>query len=85
MARLRYRREDDPSDVTTEERFHHNVYVILLDPKAARHRTVLRINPKRDPKKPCVYVGTSGSLKNRIRTAVATTLPVLDVLPSKGH
>ena len=40
--------------------FHHNVYVILLDPKAARHGSVLRANPKRDPTKPCVYVGMSG-------------------------
>ena len=40
--------------------FHHNVYVILLDPKVARHPTILRINPKRDPAKPCVYVGMSG-------------------------
>jgi hypothetical protein len=59
MARLRYRREDDSSDATAEK-FHHSVYVILLDPKAARHPTILRINPKRDPAKPCVYVGMSG-------------------------
>ena len=59
MARLRYRREDDPSDATAEK-FHHNVYVILLDPKVAGHPTILRINPKRDPAKPCVYVGMSG-------------------------
>jgi hypothetical protein len=83
MARLRYRREDDPSKATAEK-FHHNVYVILLDLKVARHPTILRMNPRRDPAKPCVYVGMSGSLKSRPRTAVATTLPVLDVLPSKG-
>lgn len=40
--------------------FHHNVYVILLDPKAARHPSILRANPKRNPRKPCVYVGMSG-------------------------
>jgi hypothetical protein len=40
--------------------FHHHVYVILLDVKAAEHRSVLRVNPKRDPAKPCVYVGMSG-------------------------
>ena len=40
--------------------FHHNVYVILLDPRAARHPSILRANPKRDPAKPCVYVGMSG-------------------------
>jgi hypothetical protein len=59
MARLRYKREDELSDAGAEK-FHHNVYVILLDPKAARHPTILRINPKRDPAKPCVYVGMSG-------------------------
>jgi len=56
MARLRYRRED-PSE---SEKYHHNVYVILLDPKASRHRTILRSNPNRDAAKPCVYVGMSG-------------------------
>src|SRR3982750_3045953 len=40
--------------------FHHNVYVILLDKKTASHRSVLRVNPNRDPTKPCVYVGMSG-------------------------
>lgn len=41
-------------------KFHHNVYVILLDAKATKHPSVLRVNPKRDPAKPCVYVGMSG-------------------------
>ena len=59
MARLRYRREEDSSDAAGEK-FHHNVYVILLDAKVARHPTILRINPKRDAAKPCVYVGMSG-------------------------
>lgn len=58
MARLRYRRE--PEDEVARPEFHHNVYVILLDAKVARHPTVQRINPKRDPAKPCVYVGMSG-------------------------
>jgi len=40
--------------------FHHHVYVILLKPAAARHPSVLRVNPKRDSAKPCVYVGMSG-------------------------
>ena len=40
--------------------FHHHVYVILLDGEAVRHRSVLALNPKRDPAKPCVYVGMSG-------------------------
>jgi hypothetical protein len=39
---------------------HHNVYVILLDPAVAQHPTVSRANPRRDPAKPCVYVGMTG-------------------------
>ncbi len=39
---------------------HHSVYVVLLDPAAARIRKVLQANPARDPKKPIVYVGLTG-------------------------
>jgi hypothetical protein len=39
---------------------HHNVYVVLLDPAAARVRRILAENPDRDPGKPCVYVGLTG-------------------------
>lgn len=39
---------------------HHNVYVVLLDPAVGKLRTVRVENPKRDPKKPCVYVGMTG-------------------------
>jgi hypothetical protein len=39
---------------------HHNVYVILLDEAVAKHPSVLRLNRKRDPSKPCVYVGMTG-------------------------
>lgn len=39
---------------------HHSVYVILLDDAVAKHATVLRHNPRRDPAKPCVYVGMTG-------------------------
>jgi len=39
---------------------HHNVYVILLDDAVALHSSVLRVNPKRDPSKPSVYVGMTG-------------------------
>jgi len=39
---------------------HHNVYVVLLDPKVGRVRTVRVANPDREPKKPCVYVGMTG-------------------------
>jgi hypothetical protein len=40
--------------------FHHSVYVILLDDKVAKHPSILRLNPKRDSLKPCVYVGMTG-------------------------
>ncbi len=53
MRRKRARAE--PADS-----FHHSVYVILLDDAVAKHPTVLRLNPKRDPSKPCVYVGMTG-------------------------
>ena len=39
---------------------HHNVYVVLLDPAVGRVRKVRAVNPKRDPQKPCVYVGMTG-------------------------
>jgi len=39
---------------------HHHVYVVLLDPAAAKNRKVRAANPGRDPKKPCVYVGMTG-------------------------
>jgi hypothetical protein len=58
MARLRYRPHPEPDAAAPS--FHHNVYVILLDPKAAQHPSVLRANRKRDPARPCVYVGMTG-------------------------
>ena len=39
---------------------HHHVYVVLLDPAAGRLRAVRAANSKRDPRKPCVYVGMTG-------------------------
>lgn len=39
---------------------HHNVYVVLLNPAVGKLRKVRAENPKRDPKKPCVYVGMTG-------------------------
>jgi hypothetical protein len=39
---------------------HHNAYVVLLDPAVGRVRKVRAENPKRDRKKPCVYVGMTG-------------------------
>ena len=43
-----------------EEHFHHNVYVVLLSDTVAKHSSILRLNPTRDPLKPCVYVGMTG-------------------------
>ena len=43
-----------------EKTFHHSVYVILLDPAVLQHPSILRLNPNRDPAKPCVYVGMTG-------------------------
>jgi hypothetical protein len=43
-----------------EQTFHHNVYVVLLRDAVAKHPSTLRLNPKRDPLKPCVYVGMTG-------------------------
>jgi len=45
---------------TFAETFHHSVYVILLDPAVLRHPSILRLNPKREPTKPSVYVGMTG-------------------------
>ena len=42
------------------EDFHHNVYVVLLKDAVTKHPSILRLNPKRDPLKPCVYVGMTG-------------------------
>ena len=42
------------------EQHHHHVYVVLLDAAAAKFRKVRLLNPKRDPGKPCVYVGLTG-------------------------
>jgi hypothetical protein len=39
---------------------HHHVYVVWLDPAVAKLRAVRAENPKRDPQKPCVYVGMTG-------------------------
>jgi hypothetical protein len=43
-----------------EPTFHHGVYVILLNKAVAKHPSILRQNPNRDPLKPCVYVGMTG-------------------------
>jgi hypothetical protein len=46
--------------VAEPETFHHSVYVILLDDAVLKHRSILRLNPNRDPAKPSVYVGMTG-------------------------
>src|ERR1700685_2916154 len=43
---------------------HHNVYVVLLDPAVGTLRKVRAENPKRNPKKPCIYVGMTGLTPN---------------------
>ena len=47
-----------------EADFHHNVYVILLDDKAAKHPPVLG-ESEAHPSKPCVYVGSGLPPKHR--------------------
>ena len=39
---------------------HHNVYVVLLKAAVGKIRKVRAANLRRDPKKPCVYVGMTG-------------------------
>src|SRR5881394_2765559 len=46
--------------VKSQPAMHHHVYVVLLDPVVCKIRKVRAENPKRDPKKPCVYVGMTG-------------------------
>ena len=55
-ARRRFRRREK-SDT---EKYHHSVYVVLLDDAVLKNRWVVRLNPGRDPFKPCVYVGMTG-------------------------
>ena len=42
------------------KQFHHSVYVVLLSDRALKELSILRLNPKRDPRKPCIYVGMTG-------------------------
>ena len=44
----------------TERNFLYSVYVVLLNPEVLNVPQIRRRNPKRDPLKPCVYVGLSG-------------------------
>src|SRR5437660_6134053 len=45
---------------SAQKQFHHSVYVILLSGGALKDLSIRRLNPKRDPTKPCVYVGMTG-------------------------
>lgn len=45
---------------TAGANFHHSVYVVLLDSKAAKDRKIIKENPNRDKTKPCIYVGMTG-------------------------
>ena len=73
----------------SEASFHHHVYVVLLNEAAAKDRKVRALNPKRDPKKPCVYVGMTGLLpeerfwnhKNGEKAARVVTRFGLKLLP----
>ncbi|MDQ6810217.1 MAG: hypothetical protein M3Z64_12465 [Verrucomicrobiota bacterium] len=59
-SRRRRKLQNAAERVSKGHAAHHSVYVILLDEQAALHPSVLRVNPKRDPAKPCVYVGMTG-------------------------
>jgi len=45
---------------TSQPEHHHNVYVVLLNPAVGKMGKVRAENPKRNSKKPCVYVGMTG-------------------------
>jgi hypothetical protein len=63
MRRLTGRKRSVRSRRTRESKqnhHHHSVYVILLDDAVLKNRLVQRLNPNRDPAKPCVYVGMTG-------------------------
>ena len=57
---MKRRRRLRPALEEPAPQFHHSVYVILLSDRALKERSILRLNPKRDPAKPCVYVGMTG-------------------------
>jgi hypothetical protein len=45
---------------TRQPEHHHHVYVVSLDSAVGKLKKVRAENPKRDPRKPCVYVGMTG-------------------------
>ena len=71
----------------SEAGFHHYVYVVLLDQRAAR--LLKSKNPERKKGKPCVYVGMSGlspeerfaNHKNRTKSSRAVELFGVRLLP----
>jgi predicted GIY-YIG superfamily endonuclease len=44
----------------SKKTLHYSVYVVLLDARIRRIARVKVLNPKRDLKKPCIYVGMTG-------------------------
>jgi hypothetical protein len=58
--RLMKRRTFRQIRAKTQPGHHHKVYVVLLDPAAGGMRKVRAQNPKRNPRKACVYVGMTG-------------------------
>jgi hypothetical protein len=46
--------------VSLVNKLRFSVYVVLLDSAVLTHANVQRLNPKRVPGKPCVYVGMTG-------------------------
>jgi len=45
---------------TPASQAHHSVYVVRLDSAVAELKQVQKLNPNRNPKMPCVYVGMTG-------------------------
>jgi hypothetical protein len=60
MKRRTLRQFTSQSKANPQSQMHHNVYVVLLSPAAAKVRKVRAENPARDPAKPCLYVGLTG-------------------------
>ena len=60
LRKWRKRRKLRLRQNTNGAEHHHNVYVVLLSNAVLNQRAVLRLNPRRDSTKPCVYVGMTG-------------------------
>ncbi len=46
--------------IKKDKKKHFNVYAVLLDNKTANFNKVVEVNPKKNPRLPCVYVGMTG-------------------------